>query len=230
MRTHGKHKLHKEKYMRTKVLLCAAALAASLASSMAQNVYSLNVVGYYNVTIPANGFFMVANQLNTTNNSLGSVIPAPADGSQIYIYSGGYSAAAYDGLAGAWDNPNIDMSPGKAGFFRDNSGAGQVLTFVGEVLQNTSPGLINTLPAGVFSVRASMVPQQGKLTADLAVPGDDGDQVYVYNGGYATDAYDGLAGDWGVPGGLTIKVGQGFFYHKVAGALSTLWVRSFTVQ
>ena len=217
--------------MRTKVLLCAAALAASLASSMAQNVYSLNVVGYYNVTIPARGFYMVANQLNTTNNSLGSVIPAPADGSQIYIYSGGYTAATYDALAGAWDNPSIDLSPGKAGFFRDNSGSVQVLTFVGEVLQNTSPGLINTMPSGVFSVRSSMVPQAGKLTADLGMNAlDDGDQVYIYNGGYTADTYDGLAGDWGNPGGPVVQVGQGFFYKKVAGALSTLWVRSFTVQ
>jgi hypothetical protein len=38
--------------MRTKTLLVAAVLAAGLATSMAQNVYSLNVVGYYNVTIP----------------------------------------------------------------------------------------------------------------------------------------------------------------------------------
>ena len=81
MRTHGKHKLHKEKNMRTKVLLCAAALAASLASSMAQNVYSLNVVGYYNVTIPQNGLYMIANQLNTTNNTLDNVFANVADGS-----------------------------------------------------------------------------------------------------------------------------------------------------
>src|ERR1035437_6379563 len=104
MRTHGKHKLHKEKYMRTKVLLCAAALAASLASSMAQNVYSLNVVGCYNVTIPANGLYMIANQLNTTNNSLAglSALQNVADGSFLYKYAGGYAAYTYDGIAQAW--------------------------------------------------------------------------------------------------------------------------------
>jgi hypothetical protein len=70
--------------MRTKTLVCAAALAAGLATSaLAQsNVYSLNVVGYYNVTVPANTFVLVGNQLNTTNNTLPGIIPAPPPGSQ----------------------------------------------------------------------------------------------------------------------------------------------------
>ena len=232
MRTHGKHKLHKEKSMRTKVLLCAAALAASLASSMAQNVYSLNVVGYYNVTIPASGLYMLANQLNTTNNTLGSLIPAPADGSQFFKYAGGYSGATYDAIGGAWDAPNFTMNPGEAGFFKDpNGGTGQVLTFVGEVLQNTSPGLVRPggLPVGLSMV-SSMVPQQGKVSADFQVPAEDGDQVFVYSGGYSGDTYDAIAGDWGIPGGMTVNVGQGFFYKKAVGGVSTVWVRSFTVQ
>ena len=39
---------------------------------MAQ-VYSLNAVGYINVTIPP-GFSIVANQLNTTNNNLSPLL------------------------------------------------------------------------------------------------------------------------------------------------------------
>ena len=217
--------------MRTKVLLCVAALAASLASSMAQNVYSLNVVGYYNVTIPAGGLYMIANQLNTTNNSLGGVIPAPADGSQFYKYVGGYHTYTYDGIAGAWDDPTVTLNPGEGGFFKDNSGAGQVLTFVGEVLQNTSPGLVTPVPAGILVAVSSQVPQQGTLTGDLKLPPDDGDQAYVFNaGGFHTSTYDAIAGDWDTPGGPIINVGQSFFYKKVTGALSTSWVRSFTVQ
>ena len=232
--------------MRTKVLLCAAALAVSLASSMAQNVYSLNVVGYYNVTIPANGFYMIANQLNTTNNTLAvlSGLQNVADGSQLFKYNGGYAAYGYDGIAGAWGggppDPTIQtMNPGEAAFFRDaGGGSGQVLTFVGEVLQNTSPGLINTLPVG-NAVRASIVPQSGLLSSTLGVPPEDGDQVFVYNGGYSAYGYDGIALAWGGtlpgggtvdPGGPPIAVGQGFFYRKVVGAVSTSWVRSFTVQ
>jgi hypothetical protein len=212
---------------------------------MAQ-VYSLNVVGYYNVTIPANGFYMIANQLNTTNNTLASLsaLQNVADGSGLFKYNGGYAAYVYDGLAGAWGggppDPTVQtMNPGEAALFRDaGGGTGQVLTFVGEVLQNTSPGLMNTLPVG-NSVRASMVPQAGLATADLGVPPEDGDGIFVYNNGYSAYVYDGLALAWGGtlpgggtvdPGGPPLAVGQGFFYKKVTGGVSTSWVRSFTVQ
>ena len=53
--------------MRTKVLLCAAALAASLATSMADtNVYSINVVGYVNKTVKANIWYLWGNPLNAS--------------------------------------------------------------------------------------------------------------------------------------------------------------------
>ena len=48
---------------------------------MAQaNVYSLNVVGYYQVTLPADQFTLVANQLDTGNNYISNVIPNISDG------------------------------------------------------------------------------------------------------------------------------------------------------
>src|SRR5436190_4799543 len=62
--------------MRTKTLfLMAAAIAAGLVSSFAQssNVYSVNVVGYINVTTPP-GFSMIDNQLSVSNNTLGDVL------------------------------------------------------------------------------------------------------------------------------------------------------------
>lgn len=225
--------------MRTKVLLCAAALAASMAYTMAQNVYSINVVGYYNVTVPANGFFMIANQLNTTNNTINGLMGAVADGSQFFKYSGGYAGYVYDAFAGAsgeWTgspaNPAVNV--GEGGMFRDaGGGSGQVLTFVGEVLQGN---LVNDLPIG-NSLRSSKVPQQGTATGDLLVPGEDGDQIFVYNAGYAGYVYDAFAGDTGgwTGGGVdikgpTIKVGQGFFYKKATGGTATAWVRNFTVQ
>jgi hypothetical protein len=58
--------------MRTKALLCVASLAAGVTATMAQsNVYSTNVVGYYELNIPANKYVLLANQLNTTNNTIG---------------------------------------------------------------------------------------------------------------------------------------------------------------
>src|ERR1043165_8066346 len=112
--------------MRTKTLVCAAILAAGLASSMAQsNVYSLNVVGYYNVVIPGGTKVMVANQLNTTNKPLvnnqkrirGYTVPVPIflsqmgingeDGDIAFQFHGGYSASPYDTDASEW---SVDFS------------------------------------------------------------------------------------------------------------------------
>jgi hypothetical protein len=198
---------------------------------MAQNVYSLNVVGYYNVTIPAHALYMIANQLNTTNNTLNGVLPNVVDGTQFYHYAGGWNAASFDGLSLSWDN-NYSLAPGEAGFIKNNDAAPQVVTFVGEVLQNTSPGLVNTLPLGLLAARSSMVPQQASLVG-LGIPADDGDQMYTWGGvNWNPFSFDGLSSTWdgADPNGPTISVGQGFFYKKSSVGTSSLWVRSFTVQ
>lgn len=211
--------------MRTKVLLGAAVLAAGLASSVAQ-VYSLNVVGYYNVTVPANnGYFMIANQLKAGTNTLQGLLPVVPAGCQFFKYSGGYAAATWDDLSGAWDT-DFPIPVGEGGMFKNITASPLTLTFVGEVEQGS---LTNTVPIG-NSIRASMVPQEGKLLTDLGLAGEPNDQVYVYNGGYAASSWDDLSNDWDVPGGPTIKVGQGFFYKKAAGGTKTTWVRNFTVQ
>jgi hypothetical protein len=217
--------------MRTlKALVCVAALATGLATAMAQsNVYSLNVVGYYNVTVPASGLFCVANQLNTTNNYLQALIPVAPGGSTFYKYNGGYNGTSYDDLSGAWDSSSFTMNVGEAGMMLNGDTANPwVITFVGEVLQGQ---LANDIPA-LNSIRASMVPQQGTITGDLGVPAAGGDTVFIYNGGYAGNSFDDLSGTWDSadPGGPIVKVGQGFFYKRDVANPSTAWVRNFTVQ
>src|SRR5436305_926182 len=94
--------------MRTKTLLCAAALAAGALTSMAQsNVYSLNVVGYYNLPLGANQKLMIANQLNTTNNQIGSILTSLPAGSLLFKFSGGFTTYTWDFDDNnnlAWDN------------------------------------------------------------------------------------------------------------------------------
>ncbi|HWN94592.1 MAG TPA: hypothetical protein VNT99_06150, partial [Methylomirabilota bacterium] len=66
--------------MRTKTLLLSAAvLAAGLAASTAQSVYSVNAVGYVNIVV-TNGYNLITNPLNGTNNNINTIIPvAPQD-------------------------------------------------------------------------------------------------------------------------------------------------------
>ena len=73
--------------MRTKTLLLTAALtAAGVATSMAQ-VYSVNMVGYINQSIPQ-GFSMIANQLNASpDNKVTTLLPAPPASTSVFKFN-----------------------------------------------------------------------------------------------------------------------------------------------
>lgn len=238
--------------MRTKVLLCAAALAASLASSMAQNVYSLNVVGYVNITIPANSFALVANPLDATSggttpgmNNITNLFLSPPDGSTIQTWDqsafgglGDFSAAHtyYAPSSGGtgWDT-GLDMPPGKGVFIY--TGTALPVTFVGQVVQGTYT--VAHLTSGAFDILGSPVPIGGNLTNSLmGLVVGDGDTIQLWD----QTAFGGL-GDWTsaetyyapssggtgwTPGTATIAAGQGFFYSR--SGPTTTWVSNFTVQ
>jgi hypothetical protein len=221
--------------------------------AQSSNVYSLNVVGYYNVTAPAQTLVMIANQLNTTNNAIQYVLApsnaASADGALVYKFGGGnYTILDFDGVDtapgfpnGYWEqNGNVDttttLAPGEGVFYRAITAS--TLTFVGEVLQGA---LVNTLPVNTLAQRSSMVPQQGKLTTDLGLPGEDGDLIYIFGAGnYTIYDFDGVDTAPGFPNGYwelngnvnepTINVGQAFFFKKIFGGASSTWLRNFTVQ
>jgi hypothetical protein len=211
--------------MRTKALVCAAVFAAGIVSSMAQ-VYSLNVVGYYNVTIPGSAQQMIANQLNTTNNTLAALIPAPPVNSQFYKYTTGtgYTLYQFDEFDNVWlPNGNVTLNPGEGGFFRNPNAGPLTLTFVGEVMQGS---LTNPIPAG-YSIRSSMVPQAGDVNA-LGFPAVPNDQIfrYVNPGGFQLFQFDEFDNAW-LPSVPNANVGESFFVNKVGAAN---WVRNFTVQ
>jgi len=221
--------------MRTKTLLCfAAAIAAGVATSMAQsNVYSLNVVGYVNKPLPT-GLTLVANPLNTTNNTItglfGGVGGALPEGTQVFLWNGtGYGVGTRDDLGAAGWSPDgfetTDLSPGKGFFVKNNSGVPFTNTFIGEVLQGS---LTNHVGTG-FQLLASKVPQSGQVDTALAFPVVDGDQVYLWSGTtyqiFTADSLNDPA-PWGSPV-PNVGVADGFFSRKAA---ATDWVRNFTVQ
>src|SRR5262245_21027337 len=119
--------------MRTKTLLLAAVLsAAGIASSLAQ-VYSVNVVGYVNVSLTA-GFNLICNPLkNTAGNQLNNILPLTAadDGTIVYWYAGGaFQNSTFFSAAGGWI-PNQPINPGTGIFI--SVAAAKTVTFVGEV-------------------------------------------------------------------------------------------------
>jgi len=213
--------------MRTKTLLALAALtAAGVATSMAQsNVYSLNVVGYINIPVNAGQQVLIGNQLNTTNNTIASLIPNGPPGAQLYKYAGGFTTYTFDDVDLVWTpNGAATLNPGEGAFYKTPTAT--TLTFVGEVLQGS---LTNTLPLNLQVIRGSIVPQQGKITTDLGAPGEAGDQLYRYAGGFTTFTFDDVDLVW-TPTEPTINVGEAFFYKKSAIATQSKWIRNFTVQ
>ena len=209
--------------MRTKALLLSAAvLAAGLATSTAQTVYSVNAVGYVNLSL-ATGYNMISNPLNGTNNNLNAVIPVAPDGSQIYIFDpvtqNYFSAATY---LGGWD-VDYPLPPGSGAFM--NVEAPTTITFVGEVMQGN---LTNALSAN-FQIKSSQVPQSGGLTTVLGYTPLDGDVVYTFNTALQqfNQPFTHLGGGVWDPAEPVIAVGQAFFLQRSAAGS---WSRTFSVN
>ena len=196
--------------MRTKALLLTAAVfAAGLVGASAQ-VYSANVVGYVNVPIKA-GFNLIANPLNTTNNTLDNLFPNAGFGDQIFKYNGStFDISTYIGF---W-SPGNTLNPGE-GVFYNNGGVSNSVTFVGEVLTGN---LTNNIPSG-FSIRSSQVPQSDTLE-NMGFPAGFGDQVFFYrNGGYVPSTYIGFFSPTAQP-----AVGEAFWVNSGTGGS---WTRTF---
>jgi hypothetical protein len=201
--------------MKTKALLAAAVLAAGLATSMA-DTYSQNVVGFVNQVCNANGFTMICNPLNTTNNTVLAILQNPRNGMIAYKWNGSFAGNSY---AGAWASPSATMNPGEGVFLYVPAGNNYTNTYVGEVLQGD---LTNSLLAG-FNMVGSKVPQAGGLQTDLGYPVSNGSLVYKWTTTFASYSY---AGSW-APSEPQLQVAEGFFAYKPA---AVNWVRSFTVQ
>jgi hypothetical protein len=216
--------------MRTKTLLLTAALsAAGVATSMAQ-VYSVNAVGYVNVTLQP-GFNLISNPLVAQNNTIASLFAEAgpkAPGMQVYKFTGaGYKIALYDDLDAAWtgDGANETVLPGEGVFVRNPLTTPVTQTFVGEVMQGN---LSNPLPAGL-SIRSSQVPQAG-TAAELGLVGQPGDQIYQFTGsGYYISLFDDLDNAWS-PALQPLKVGEAFFFRNATATAGEAWTRNFSVN
>jgi hypothetical protein len=235
--------------MRTKVLICAAALAAASAfTSMAQNVYSLNVVGYINIPL-VEGFQLIANQLdydgtgtnNTSSNVLGTGLPT---GSQVYTWSGTtYNVDTLSTVKGSTNvvwSKNYSLNPGQGAWLSIPAGglkgvsANSNVTTVGQVQQGAQWAVNPGLPAaGGFSLLGSIVPLSGGLTTVLKYEPLPSDQVYQWDiatQGYTVSTWAKVKGGttyaWS-PTEPTIAISQGFWLNSGAGAV---WSNYFTVQ
>lgn len=208
--------------MRTlKALLCLSAIAGSLATSVAQNVYSLNIVGYVNVPIQgANKLTLVSNPLKPSNGNYNITntvtLPDTADGAFLYKWAG----TAWDNNIPSWIAgfgwfPDATINLGESFFIQ--SPVATSITFVGEVSTGTN---VTTVPVG-FTALAPKVPIAEGFPG--ALNGHDGDFLYTWTGSaWANTIFSYIAGyGWygdGSPtegtNGPVVNVGGGVMYQN----------------
>jgi hypothetical protein len=223
--------------MRTKTLLLTAALgAAGIASCMAQAVYSVNVVGYVNLSLPTQ-FSLIANPLNGTNNNINTILPTVPDSTTVQKWNAtaqSFESAHqyYDGVGWLDADLNasgLNLNPGEAAFIFLPSAS--TLTFVGEVPQGT-------LSASVvpnFALMSQLTPQEIGLGA-TQFPAKDADYVLFWDAALQAyknpiTYYDGvgwLDADLN-PADPTPTIGQGFFYFRQPVNGPDTWSRTFNV-
>jgi hypothetical protein len=176
--------------MRTKTLALSALLGLlGTASVMAQNVYSLNAVGYINVILQP-GYNMISCPLICSpDNSLATLLPNGGAGnaatSNQYL---NWTYDRWDTTIGTYDhelanakqagnkNGTINsgwqnlagtggtntLNPGQAAWVLNAGGSPVTVTFVGTVPQNGSPFMTQTISPGL-NMMSSPVPMDGDL-------------------------------------------------------------------
>ncbi len=197
---------------------------------MAQ-VYSVNMVGYINQSIPA-GFSMIANQLNNSpDNKIQSLFPAPPANTAVYKFNGaGYDSVSFTQGLG-WDDgsgtftPTMTLNPGEGVFIFAPSAFTQ--TFVGEVALSST---VAVRPG--FQVISSALPQSlpldGAPPAGLGFPVANGDFAYQFNGaGYDTSEF--IQGIGWNPAPPVPDIGESFFFFGATAAGNRSWTRNFSV-
>jgi hypothetical protein len=241
--------------MRTKTLLLTAALsAAGVAASMAQ-VYSVNVVGYVNISVPANKLAILANPLSNGANKIGDVLKLDdaATGTTIYRfdaekqkYRDAITWYGTDPAEGGWysaTDPDPVLTPGEGFWVKAPKNNAVNVTFVGEVPQGN---LTNPLAGGGrLTLAGSIVPQQARLgdtgpnsVGAMGFPAVDGDTVYMWDMAnqkyknaytyYADEPAGWYANGDENPAGPEVAVANGFWVKKTGPAVN--WTRTFNVQ
>jgi len=177
--------------MRTKTLLLTAALvAAGVASSMAQsNVYSLNIVGYVNLSIKP-GYNLISlplqssdptSAINSVLTNTSSIFPA---GDLVFLWdpaNARYANPLQSGGDGNWYDAGFNLAtnslpPGQAFFLQNTASSNITVTVVGSVLTGSNSYPVN---AG-YGFYGNFVSQSVDITT-TGLPIVDNSSVYTWD-------------------------------------------------
>jgi hypothetical protein len=187
------------------------------------DVQSANVMGYSTTTLPP-GFSMIANPFDAGNNSVSELLKDLPDGSKVNKFDTRFFQMTENFFRGGkWTNPNEKLLPGEGAIVLNPTSDYKSLSFVGNVMQGN---LSVPIPSG-FSIRSSLVPQPGRLHADLGFPIADGDVIHLYDRDrqkYVLYPYD--PDKWAANPPI-LSVGESFWVAKTSPGN---WTRSFFIK
>jgi len=224
--------------MRTKTLLLTAALAAAgAASAMAQNVYSVNAVGYINKTIQLN-YSLLAAPFEVSNYSLDALLPAPANNMVIYKPVGStFDTRFWAVTDGFWDPDGaltIDPGDGVIAYNDPNpsrgTGAPFTVTFVGQVRQSVGGAALSTPVLAGQHIKSSLVPQTGGISTALGftpTANVRADQIAADGLNFTDPSFYAVSDGFWDPTEPELGYGQGIYLNSSA---DQNWSRVFTVQ
>jgi hypothetical protein len=239
--------------MRTKTLALSAVLGALGATSLVAqtNVYSLNAVGYINVTLPQGFSIVTCPLICSPSNTVANLFPnTPAAGGAyqyctVYPYVNGVgfgvsdNAGEYAPNGTGWQHGGLEtLNPGQAIFFYNASGADLSTTFVGTVPQGS---LTNQLVTG-FNLVGSIVPTSGDLSTNSIsgnfAPGgfQAADTLFLFDTGpqsyEVTKSVNLSQTAWNHGNPVTSNVYEGFFYYNsnYNSQGTENWVENFSIN
>lgn len=207
-----------------KMLLVMAAgglFAAGTALAQSETVTSVNVVGYYTVTIPTNSAALITPVLerfdgayNTVKDLLGSQLPY---GSMVYIWNrtnSTYVISSYDEFEEQWAGAGADKAllPGDALWVvPPKDGSSYTITLMGEVPTNSVTPIYSVGQDAVgYTYPVDIEWTQTQLAKDAPY----GSILYLWNmesGSYTIYQKDEFEEAWTTPAGLKIKTGEAFW-------------------
>jgi hypothetical protein len=176
-------------------------------------------VGYIRKAVPV-GLSMIANQLETLDNTVALLLPEVPEGTQLLKWIEGHQRWAGNTFnLGAWEDPDMTLHPGEGALIRNSSGAPFELRFVGEVNQ----AMHNRVPLQL-SIRSSALPLAGGFCSRLgATPFGPGTQIFRLgkgDSGYTAYTWDGE--EWN-PCEPKIEIGESFWCRNSVNAF--IWER-----
>jgi hypothetical protein len=233
--------------MKAKAILVAGIFAFAAAFPSFAQVYSVNAVGFAKVTVPANGYMMLANPLNgSPDNNLNTILPLPDgyDGASVYRFNPAIQSyrdtMQWVGGVGwlASDPADLLIAPGEGFFIQNIAPTPLSITFLGEVPSGIRHNPI--LGNGKYQMLSSIVPKAGRLgwpglPGTLEFPACTGDSIFIfdpicqcYRETYQYVDGFGWYHDVDPPEGPFIDVANGFFLQRVCPD-DVLWTMTFSV-